>query len=222
MTMAFAPLASVELRRSLRAMLLRRLPAQDVDDVAQTILCDAMAASHIPAEPEELRRWRSGIARHKVVDFHRRAGRHRPTENVDGVSAAPSYEEREVLERLLAEPRTRRDAATFGWLVREHDGERLHDIATEENLPAPVVRQRVSRLRRALRSRWSSVLLLLLVVGASTARRSFSVTTITPEPRVVGDRVPATDAPRIGGGRLDPRERRAARRRAGAWRRRPH
>ena len=192
MTLAFAPLplahparqalASDEIRRSLHAMLRRRLPAQEVDDVAQTILCDAMAAERIPADPEELRRWLSGIARHKVVDFHRRAGRQRPTEDVDGVSLGPSYEDREVLQQLLAEPRTRRDAATFEWLVREHDGEHLQDIAREEKLPPPVVRQRVSRLRRALRSRWSTALLLLLAAFASTMRRSFSMTTIAPEP----------------------------------------
>ena len=182
MTHAFAPLASAEIRQSLHAMLRRRLPAQEVDDVAQTILCDAMAAERIPAEPEELRRWLTGIARHKVVDFHRRAGRHRPTEDVDGVSQGPSYEDREVLQQLLAAPRSRREAATFEWLVREHDGERLQDIATEEGLPAPVVRQRVSRLRRAIRSRWSTALLLLLVGAGALARRSFSVTTISPEP----------------------------------------
>lgn len=183
---AHSMLGSPEIRRGLTSMLRRRLPAQDVDDVAQTILCDAMAAERIPADPEELRRWLAGIARHKVVDFHRRAGRLRPTEHVDGVSRGVNHEDREVLARLLAEPRTRQDARTFEWLVREHDGDRLQDIAREEELPAPVVRQRVSRLRRALRSRWATALLLVLTLGGGLARRSFTETTIAPEPAASG------------------------------------
>src|SRR6185295_4111987 len=77
-------------------------------------------------------------------------------------------EARSVLAGVIDETRpSPRDRETLGWIVREHEGDRLADIAEEEGLPSPVVRQRVSRLRRALRQRWASALLLLLFVGGA-------------------------------------------------------
>ena len=55
------------------------------------------------------------------------------------------------------------------WLVREHAGERLADIASENGVPAPVVRQRVSRLRRALRSRWTGLFGVAAVLAGLSA-----------------------------------------------------
>jgi DNA-directed RNA polymerase specialized sigma24 family protein len=176
------------------------VPADDVDDVAQTVLCDALAAREVPSDPEELRRWVSGIARHKIADYHRRRGRRGSatlagesererdfiSEPVAPAATSPAVvEERQVLAGLLGEIRPGRDAETMEWLVREHGGERLADIAAENNLPAPVVRQRVSRLRRALRTRWASllgagaVLGLLLAVGGGAA--DFAVEAGAPE-----------------------------------------
>lgn len=177
---AHSELARAEVRRALAAMLRRRVPGQEVDDLAQTILCDALASGTIPTDPEEIRRWLGGIARHKIADYHRRAARRGAREAVWGTDgeaplascAAPpsAFEEREVLHRLLGAIESRRDAETMEWLVREHGGERLADIAAENGLPAPVVRQRVSRLRRALRSRWASAVgVLVLVLGVAAA-----------------------------------------------------
>jgi DNA-directed RNA polymerase specialized sigma24 family protein len=185
MTMAFSARGSVhepqramlggtDVRRGLTAMLRRRVPAQEVEDVAQTVLADALAAPTVPADPEELRRWLSGIARHKIADFHRRQARSRvhttDGEAAEAVPASPTaFEEREVLHALLGEKRSRREAETMEWLVREHAGERLADIASENGVPAPVVRQRVSRLRRALRSRWSASIGLVAIVASLSA-----------------------------------------------------
>ncbi|HEX2670822.1 MAG TPA: hypothetical protein VHM25_08120, partial [Polyangiaceae bacterium] len=59
--------------------------------------------------------------------------------------------------------------ATLHWLLREGDGETLDEIAREVELPAPRVRQRVSRLRRHLHARWLALgaagLLSLLGLG---------------------------------------------------------
>jgi DNA-directed RNA polymerase specialized sigma24 family protein len=153
-------------------MLERRLPREDVDDVAQTVLCDALQAERIPADPVELRKWLAGIARHKVADFHRsRARTSARTDRLDDDGApepecppAP-LEAREVLANVVDETRTDRDRETLGWLVREHAGDRLADIAKEAGLPSPVVRQRVSRLRRALRKRWSAALAFVFLLG---------------------------------------------------------
>jgi|GEM_PF-2136969 len=168
-------LGGSDVRRGLTAMLRRRVPPQEVEDIAQSVLADALAAPSVPTDPEELRRWVTGIARHKIADFHRRAARlgaHRTDADGDESLAATSpaaFEEREVLHALLGEKRSRREAETMEWLVREHSGERLADIASENGVPAPVVRQRVSRLRRALRSRWSGVFGLVAVLAGLSA-----------------------------------------------------
>jgi DNA-directed RNA polymerase specialized sigma24 family protein len=185
MTLAYPPhtpshhaprerLAREEVRRGLTALLRRRVPEQEVEDVAQTVLADALASPTFPTDPEELRRWLTGIARHKIADFHRRSARQSAriasNEAPELVAAKPtSYEEREVLQNVLAETRTHRDEQTMEWMVREHGGERLADIANENNLPAPVVRQRVSRLRRALRSRYAGVFALVAIVAGLAA-----------------------------------------------------
>lgn len=194
-------LASEKVRRGLTALLRRRVPGQEVDDLAQTILCDALASGSIPSDPEEMRRWLVGIARHKIADYHRRAARTNARIEGDAPLAAcasspVAFEEREVLDRLLGAIETRRDAETMEWLVREHGGERLADIASASGLPAPVVRQRVSRLRRALRSRWAGAVgVLLIFVGVAAAlglSRTHAVEPTPASPTIVPERpVPA-------------------------------
>ena len=181
-------LAREDVRRGLTALLRRRVPGQEVDDLAQTILCDALASGTIPSDPDEMRRWLVGIARHKIADYHRRNARVNGRCDGDAPLATcaappPAYEEREMLDQLLGAIDSRRDAETMEWLVREHGGERLVDIAAAEKLPAPVVRQRVSRLRRALKSRWMAapVLAMLVAVGAFAFRGRKTETVIRPE-----------------------------------------
>jgi DNA-directed RNA polymerase specialized sigma24 family protein len=184
-------LGARELRRNITAMLRSRVPQGEIDDVAQTVLCDALAAPHIPSDPTELRRWLAGITRHKVADFHRRSKRTPAMvsdETLDLGTAPPPFEEREILKSVFEGTSSPRDRETMQWLVREHGGERLCEIAQETGVPAPVVRQRVSRLRRALRSRFMMLLLAMVVVGAGavaigTARND--VATIAPDPSIV-------------------------------------
>lgn len=155
-------------------MLRRRVPADEAPDLAQTVLCDALAAPAVPVDPDELQRWVNGIARNKVSDFHRRGRRLVPDESVNELEGpAPPYEARALLGEVL-HATSPRDRATLDWIVREHEGERLNDIAKEEGLPSPVVRQRISRLRRLLRARWAGALVALLgVASAAGARRHY-------------------------------------------------
>ncbi len=159
-------IAAPSLRRSVAAMVRRRVPAGDVEDLAQSILCDALAAPGLPSDPEELRRFVAGIARHKVADFHRRTRRHEVSD-VDDLASEPSpVEARALLARIVSSVADSvRGRETLEWLVREHDGEQLRTIAADAGLPAPAVRQRVSRLRRVLRAQWAHALALLLVTG---------------------------------------------------------
>ncbi|MCA9647382.1 MAG: hypothetical protein KC492_42120, partial [Myxococcales bacterium] len=69
----------------------------------------------------------------------------------------------------------------------EGAGEKLENIAREENLPAPRVRQRVSRLRRYFRTRWAAaaaILAVSIVIGFwlfSTTEEAPPVVEIRPE-----------------------------------------
>lgn len=185
MTMAAVPapprseLADAGLRRSLTAALRRRVPAREAEDLAQTVLCEALASPRLPSDPVELRRWVVAIARHKIADFHRRGRRLVPgeVEALDPVDprapAGETLEARELLEEIARVAGESEDggrgARTLGWLVREHEGEQLREIAASEGLPATLVRQRVSRLRRALRARYAGLLALLFASGATLA-----------------------------------------------------
>jgi hypothetical protein len=66
------------------------------------------------------------------------------------------------------------------WVVREHLGEQLQDIAKENELSSEQVRQRVSRLRRQLRTQWQTktklaMLLVVLCAGGAYWHREFKV-----------------------------------------------
>lgn len=208
---ASGALADRDLRRGLTALLQRRLPTQEVEDIAQTVLCDALAARALPSDPDELRRYVSGIARHKIADYHRRAARQaaRTTDEDPADLGAPQREEafgeRAALERLLAEPRTRRDAQTLEWLVREHGGDRLNDIAKEEGLSSAVVRQRVSRLRRALRARYAALVLAVVVlVGLALGRVLGPELLGAPAPAITPERAPVAPREEDGETKLAP------------------
>jgi hypothetical protein len=100
------------------------------------------------------------------------------------VCDAERYEARALLDRVAESVATARERETLGWLVREHNGEQLAEIAEEAGIPAPAVRQRVSRLRRLLRARWSHALAFLLVAGScgALARHAMIPDTIVAEP----------------------------------------
>jgi DNA-directed RNA polymerase specialized sigma24 family protein len=211
-------LGARDLRRNLTALLERRLPREDVDDVAQTVLCDALQAERIPADPIELRKWLAGIARHKVADFHRaraRTGKRTDRLDDDGAPEPESppapHEAREVLATVIGETTTTRDRETLGWLVREHAGDRLADIAREAGLPSPVVRQRVSRMRRALRKRWAAALAFVFLLGGLTGG-AYSLSTggsaggaaIAPDPSIASpSTVAAAPSPLDGTWRVE-------------------
>jgi DNA-directed RNA polymerase specialized sigma24 family protein len=179
--MTMAPgLGDPHLLRSLTTCLKRRLPPSEVEDVAQTVLCDALASDAPPLDPEELRKWVAGIARHKVADYHRRA--RRLVLDRDGSCASDAaddealqaderrrVEARGLLANVAAVPRNERERETLQWLVREHAGEHLSEIADEAGLSGAVVRQRVSRFRRVLRARLGAALALVLALGAGGA-----------------------------------------------------
>jgi hypothetical protein len=109
--------------------------------------------------------------RNKVADFHRRGrARHEACSDDEQGAQDGRAEARVLLEAIDADAAaTARGRETLAWIVREHAGDELAQIAAEERVPAPVVRQRVSRLRRALRARWLGALVLALSAGGGVA-----------------------------------------------------
>jgi RNA polymerase sigma factor (sigma-70 family) len=157
---------SATFRSALVAMVRRRVPDGDVDDVVQAALTEAVATRDRPADPEGARRWIGGVARNKIADYHRRA--RRETFHVPELATPAAHDaERDLLRWAVGELPAGADAQqTLAWLLREADGERLEEIAAEERLPAPQVRQRVSRLRKLFRARWAQIVAAGLVALA--------------------------------------------------------
>jgi DNA-directed RNA polymerase specialized sigma24 family protein len=178
------------LRRSLEDFVRRRVPASDVDDVVQTVLCDALAAQVRPSDPAELRRWLLGIARHKVVDHHRRSHREPPAELPDIEASPAPIEARELVRWAERTAGEEGDAQkTLAWMAREGEGEKLEAIAAEEKVPAARVRQRVSRMRRWMKERWAAELAAVAMLAALAVaawwllRKPQPVSRDNPEPQ---------------------------------------
>ena len=163
-------LADPALRDGLLKYARRRLPPGEVEDLVQNTLTDALVADNAPSDQVEFRRWIHGIARHKIADSYRRRERLPiPSPDLDRSAAAPSPSTGELSQWIESElPKTDGAQATLHWLLREGDGESLDEIARDVDLPAPRVRQRVSRLRRHLHARWLALGAagLVLLIGA--------------------------------------------------------
>jgi RNA polymerase sigma factor (sigma-70 family) len=165
-----ARLADPALRQALLKLARRRLPPGEVDDLVQNTLADALGAANAPSEDAEFRRWVQGIARHKIADLYRRRARLPALDaEADAIVADPGPGAGELTQWIERElPQTEGAKATLRWLLRESDGETLDEIARDAALPAPRVRQRVSRLRRHFQTRWLALGAagLALLIGA--------------------------------------------------------
>jgi DNA-directed RNA polymerase specialized sigma24 family protein len=198
-------LAEPAMRRSLEDFVRRRVPASDVEDVVQTVLVEALAAEGRPQDEGELRRWLLGIARHKVVDHHRRASRERAAEIPDLPVGPPPVEARALAQWAEKQAGASRDAKiTLEWMAREGEGEKLESIAAEEKIAAATVRQRVSRMRRWMKERWLAELaaaaalaaLALLLWRLFHKDEPIAVPEPRPEPSTISPEAPPLDRAR--------------------------
>lgn len=150
-----ATLSDPELRRFLLDFVKRRVGPADADDIVQTVFVEALTAKNLPTDREEMRKYLLGIAKHKVVDAHRRTAREQVGDPPELPVSPPPVEE-EALVRWVERqaPPTEEAKKTLAWMAREGEGEKLESIAAEEKVPAARVRQRVSRMRRWMKERW--------------------------------------------------------------------
>jgi DNA-directed RNA polymerase specialized sigma24 family protein len=164
-----------DLRSALIAMVRKRVPESEVEDIVQQALAEAIESPHAPADSESLRRWIFGVAKNKVVDYHRRAGRESfDLPDVEGTPAP--HLEADLLrwaEKNL--PEGAENKKTLDWMLREGDGEKLESIAASEKLPPPRVRQRVSRLRRHFKENWQREVAMLAALGVIVSAVVFLV-----------------------------------------------
>jgi hypothetical protein len=138
------------------------------------------------------------IAKNKVADYHRRAGRELPSDELEIGASSNVVEDRDLLGAVLREAALDpRGPETLDWLVREHEGETLGSIAAEQRLEAAAVRQRVSRLRKRLRV----ALLLAAALSAggfvwwSASEPASKLAVKEPEIAIVPDAPTAAEAP---------------------------
>lgn len=183
-------LADPGMRRAIEDFVRRRVPASDVDDVVQTVLVEALASAARPQDEVELRKWLIGIARHKVVDHHRRASRETASDLPDVPIGPAPIEAKNLAQWAAKQAGASGDAqSTLEWMAREGEGEKLETIAAEEKVPAARVRQRVSRMRRWMKERWLAELAaaaLVVVLGFvlwRVFRKEEPITQPTPEPK---------------------------------------
>ncbi|HVY29830.1 MAG TPA: hypothetical protein VHB79_24890 [Polyangiaceae bacterium] len=163
-------------RSALHAYVRRRGLSDSADDVVQTVLCDALAVEAVPDRASELPRFVTGIARNKVVDEQRRRARWKQSELPEDLEGPRASDARELLRRIerdVVDPDERR---TLEWVMREHAGDSLYLQALEQALEPSTLRQRICRLRKALRARY---LAPLLVVALGLA----GAWTVQPPPR---------------------------------------
>ncbi|HEY5960603.1 MAG TPA: sigma-70 family RNA polymerase sigma factor [Polyangiaceae bacterium] len=201
---------------ALNQVIRTKIPAVDVDDVVQSTLADALTAREPPPDPAAFDRWLFGIARHKIADYYRRHRRHEVVDSdivagsicTEAVPDSANDLLRWVDRELPLEPETTR---TLEWMMREADGDPLETIAKENDIAAPTVRQRVSRLRRYLRERWAlqvaaALGLFVVVTGLFAYRQHERRHALLPDParvpssieRAVELRKTALEACRVG------------------------
>lgn len=197
-----ARLADPDLTARLSHFVRTRVPEGEVGDIVQATIADALAAAEHPEGDEDIVRWVFGICRHKLVDWFRRMRREVPRDLEANEDAAPAESVPTSAMDLMRWARKelppgKENEQTLEWMLREGEGEKLETIAAEANVPAPRVRQRVSRLRRYYKKKWAAqaaavaaLLLVALAIVVFALRKDKEQIAPRPEPSFVPSALP--------------------------------
>lgn len=186
-----AQLTSPSLTAGLQRFVRARVPECEVEDIVQATLSDALVAETHPEDDTDIVRWVYGICRHKIIDRFRRLRREVPKDLEEEETAAAESAPTGAMDLMRWArkelPAGKENEQTLEWMLREGAGEKLENIAAEAKVPAPRVRQRVSRLRRYFKAKWAAQMaavatLLLLAIAVAMALRGRTDDTIAPRP----------------------------------------
>jgi DNA-directed RNA polymerase specialized sigma24 family protein len=197
-----ARLADPDLTARLSHFVRTRVPEDEVKDIVQSTITDALAAEEHPEGDEDIVRWVFGICRHKLVDWFRRMRREVPRDLEANEDAAPAESAPTSAMDLMRWARKelppgKENEQTLEWMLREGEGEKLETIAADANVPAPRVRQRVSRLRRYYKKKWAAqaaavaaLLAVVLAIVFALRRKEQQQVAPRPEPSFVPSALP--------------------------------
>jgi DNA-directed RNA polymerase specialized sigma24 family protein len=171
-------LSDRKVHESIRTIARRRgMPEQEVDDILDTVIADAMEDGSLPLDDrEEAKRYLDACARNKSIDEGRKRAR-RSMREVPVDESTMAAEELPSDERVraarLVEEGEKRFPRAFGWFLRNLFGGETHvQIALEANVSPAHVRKEVSRVRHALQGLGTLVAACIVVLFALHHRRA--------------------------------------------------
>jgi DNA-directed RNA polymerase specialized sigma24 family protein len=176
--------AAPAVRAKIFAVLGKRIPPADADDIAQAAYVRLLMMPSLPDTEHALLGLVVTVVRGLVIDRHRadkrRREQHADGADVDAVAVedgAPSAEEREEWRQMLAFVQVEVDAGrvpanALRWARGLAAGETVDAIAAHENRSPSAIKMRMKRLREHLRRRWpvyagvaGPILLFVLWIG---------------------------------------------------------
>ena len=158
--------AAPAVRAKIMAVLGKRVPPADADDIAQAAYLRLLMMPSLPGTEHALLGLVVTVVRGLIVDRHRarkhRRKQHADDADVDAVAVeegAPTAQDREEWRQMLAFVQTEVDAGrvppdALRWARGLASGETIDDIAAHENRSPSAIKMRMKRLREHLRRRW--------------------------------------------------------------------
>jgi RNA polymerase sigma factor (sigma-70 family) len=164
-------LADAAIVASLRKAIASRVPAQEVDDLAQATMLEAWTAVDYPPEREGFGRWLALKGRSNAIDFLRKAARRKrrlghqdgEVDDVPAAHAEPAHDALDGLRFVQARLDERDDAGSGAQrLLRSVRGDSFAEIAEDEGTSEEAVRKSVRRVRTRLIAAWAAVAAIAL------------------------------------------------------------
>jgi DNA-directed RNA polymerase specialized sigma24 family protein len=163
-------LADREIHESIRTVIrLRGVPRQDVEDVLNTVIADAMEDEQLPVhDREQARLYLGACARARSID-HARSRTRRSAREVEADERLPdrsSPEQGALLASLLEHGQTRYARAFTWWFRFTVLGESQIEIALSDDVHPDHVQHAIATVRAGLRGFGSAgVMALMLMTG---------------------------------------------------------